>query len=184
MARVVDHLEQYLGEIEAGWSADADGRPVPFQVVRCPVPELAGCAAFSTLGLSAHPLTSRGSGRDVRLELVMLCHDTWRSGPAPSVLQQIGRELIASGSALLRGDVVGPRGALVEGSTLTALYVAIPVHLPDAFAQCDDVVFAWLAPISEREARHVHREGWSDFERLLIETDPDLTDWHRSSILR
>ena len=54
MAGVVDHLEQHLGEIEGGWSVDADGRPVPFQIVRCPASGLEGCVAFSTLGLSDH----------------------------------------------------------------------------------------------------------------------------------
>ena len=35
MTSLPDHLERYLGEIKRGWSRDADGRAVPFQIVEC-----------------------------------------------------------------------------------------------------------------------------------------------------
>src|SRR3979490_2936795 len=31
---LIQHLERYAGEIEAGWSRDADRRKIPFQIVR------------------------------------------------------------------------------------------------------------------------------------------------------
>jgi hypothetical protein len=184
MPDLVEHLERFLGPIEAGWSVDADGASVPFQVVRCPAPSLAGCVAFSTLGLSTTALVSGTSGRPIRQELVMLLGDRWRDGPAPGLLQQVGRELLGSGSALLRGEVIGPRGPLVPSSRMEALYAAIPVYLPDAFGQVDGVVFAWLVPISLAEAALVSREGWETFEDRLIAVDPDLTDLARSSVVR
>ena len=66
---------------------------------------------------------------------------------------------------------------------MEALYSAIPVYLPDDFAQFDDVVLVWLVPISRAEAAFVTANGWSAFEDLLSETDPDLVDVDRKSLL-
>jgi len=179
---LVEHLEGYLGEIQVGWSHDADGSPLPFQVVRFSPGELAGRAVFSTLGLSATPLLSRTSGRRVRHEVIMIVPDRLRVGPVPGLLQQVGLEILGSGSALLRGDVIGPRGPLFAMTEMEALYASIPVYLPDEFGQHKDVVIVWLIPISRSEAEFIAEQGWPKFENRLTEVDPDLTDFDRASM--
>ena len=182
MSRLIEHLERFLGPIEEGWSTDADGGPQAFQVVRFSPEALPQCSVYVTVGLSRHDLTSRTSSRRVTQELVAIVSDEFRPGPIPGVLQQVGEELIRSGSALLRGDVVGPRARLVEGSEMEALYAAIPVYLPDGFGQVDDIVMVWTVPISRQEAEFVAANGWPLFEERLIDVDPDLTDLHRRSM--
>ena len=71
---------------------------------------------------------------------------------------------------------------------MEALYVGIPVYLPEAFATFkredgDTSVVAWLVPISAAEARFVDRRGWEAFEDELVKHDPDLSDPHRPSIV-
>ncbi len=105
---------------------------------------------------------------------------------AAGLLQQIGMEALAADRPLLRGDVIGPRGELFAGSGLEAVYVAIPVYLPDEFAVCDEdgteIVIAWLVPISSSETQYVREHGWRAFEDRLVESDPDLTDVFRASL--
>lgn len=179
VAGLVEHLESYLGEVEVGWSKDADGFALPFQVVRFAPGALSGCVVFSTLGLSSTALSSRRSGKPVRHEFMMIVPERLREGPVPGLLQQVGLDVLASGTALLRGDVIGPRASLFAMSQMEALYAAIPVYLPDGFGHFDDVVVVWLVPISRSEAEFVAGRGWPPFEERLIDVDPDLTDIDR-----
>jgi len=183
---LIEHFERYLGEIEAGWSADVDGDPMPFQVVRFPRGSGGGTISFATVGLSRYPLVSP-SGQEIRHEVLMIVPAGLRDGPIPGLLQQLGMESLAADKPLLRGGVIGPRGALVPGSEMTAVYVAIPVYFPDEFAVCGEgnsaVVIVWLVPISTAEAGYVMEHGWRDFEQRLLESDPDLTDIYRTSLM-
>lgn len=180
---LIDHLERYLGEIEGGWSRDADGHQMPFQVARFPHGSGSGTVSFATLGLSRYPLRD-ASGKEIRHELLMIVPERLREGVIPGLLQQVGQESLSAARPLLRGEVIGPRGALVAGSEMEAMYVAIPVYLPDDFAVYDDeqIVIAWLVPISPSEADFVKSHGWRVFEKCLVKADPDLTDIFRPSL--
>jgi len=184
---LADHLERYLGTIDAGWSRDADGQEMPVEVVRFEQGERPVVVSFATLGLSRHPLVSATSGKMIRQELVMTVPSSLHDGPAPGLLQQISIEAIAGNRALVRGEVIGPRGKLFEGSVMEAVYVAIPVHLPDEFGvfrgEDGDIVIAWLVPISAAEAEYVARHGWRALEDLFMESDPDLADVFRPSVV-
>jgi Suppressor of fused protein (SUFU) len=183
---LVRHIEERLGPVQEGWRRDAEGKNVPFLVARLGgTKELPPGSYFSTLGLSDFPLRSRRSEKQIRMELLMTSKDA--GGFIPGVLQQVGRQLIESGSALLRGDVIGPRDPLAEGSELTALYAAIPVYFPpgmDGFEseRTGEGVFVWLVPISTSEAEYIRTNGWSAFEDRLEEQDPDLADLRRRPI--
>lgn len=89
---LVRHLEAHLGTILHGWSLDADGDTVPFQVVELSDGKEPSVHTYSTLGLSNHPLRSRVSNKEIRCELVMVARNG--SDAIPGVLQQVGRGLI------------------------------------------------------------------------------------------
>ena len=172
-----DHLETHLGTIGRGFSCDG------LTVAEFPTPPtLSGCRAYSTLGMSHHGLTSRVNDRPVQLEFVMLGRTEQCPGPIPSVLCDVSEETIASHNAVLRGDVIGPRGPIATGSEMEALYATNPVYLPDAFASVGTVAIVWLVPISRAEANLVVDRGWDVFESVLVREDPDLTNLHRSSV--
>jgi hypothetical protein len=183
---LVEHFEKGLGQIEVGWSVDADGRRMPFQIVRFPQGSGPGTISFATLGLGRYPLTSPDPDIEIRHELLMLAPESLRDGVLPSLIQQVGEETIHSQRPLLRGDVIGPRGPLIPGSQMEALYVTLPVYFPDEFATCEEddhtIVIAWLVPISAGEAHYIVHHGWADFEDRLVEQDPDLTDFGRQPI--
>lgn len=104
----------------------------------------------------------------------------------PSLLQQLADESIDEGRPLLRGDIIGPRGVLDPNTSLEAIYVCGPVYQPDEFSMCEEpdgpVVIAWLIPLFAEEATFALSRGWKALERLLVENDPDLTDWHRTPL--
>ena len=160
---------------------------MPFQVVRHPRGPFAGTRTFATLGLSRTELISERSGKRIRQELVLAVPEALRDCPWPGLLQEIATELLADGRALLRGEVIGPRGPLYRGSEMQALYASVPVYFPDSFHQCStddgDVAVVWLIPISRREEEYVRAHGWSAFEDRLVEQDPDLTDVQRPSLV-
>jgi hypothetical protein len=88
----------------------------------------------------------------------------------------------------LRGEIIGPRGALFGRPLLQALYVSIPVCYPEEFAvfrtsSGDDGIMAWLAPVTLEEVGYVRSRGWSEFEHLLESEDADLCDLDRTSIV-
>ena len=181
------HLEQYLGKIDVGWSTP-DQAIDAIQIVR-----FAGAVAnglpFSTLGLSRYELRSRVSAKVIRQELLMIVPSTLRDGPIPDLLQGVARETRDSERALLRGDVIGPRGRLFKNYEMEALYVSEPVYLPDSFGEFSEsgraeaIVIAWLVPITHNEAHFVLANGWRAFESMLTELDPDLVDLSRASIV-
>lgn len=181
---LVKHLEAHLGTILHGWSLDADGDTIPFQIVELSGGKEPSVHTYSTLGLSNHPLQSRVSNKEIRCELVMVARNG--SDAIPGILQQVGKGLIQEG-ALLRGDVIGPRNPLINGSSMSALYASIPVYFPDSFATCDSaqgpIVFIWLIPIAQKEAFYIQKNGWSAFEKLLVGCDPDLSDLFRNSVI-
>ena len=169
---LIEHLEARLGTITGGWKHDG------YQVAEF------GSGWFATIGLSRHALHSRRSGRHLRLELIVGGH------PAdflPDLLGQVADEVLTSGDALLRGDVVGPRGPLVPGSALEAWYAASPVYQDDEFAAVDlpdgaRAAIVWLVPISVGEAAYRASHGWKAFEDELARHDPDLLDLGRTEL--
>jgi Suppressor of fused protein (SUFU) len=184
---IITHLEKYCGPIVSGWSCDPDGARMPFQIVRMERGPIAETITHSTLGLGKIPLKSRSSQKVIRQELVMLSRSTATPQNLPALLQQLGTKALQREYAYLRGDVIGPRGHLLSNSTVTALYVSVPVYFPEEFANVEaedgTVIFAWLVPITDQEARFVSETGWDEFEAKLEQEDPDLLDFRRHSLV-
>lgn len=170
--RVLAHFERHLGETVGGWSQDAAGVQLPFDVLRFDGVPHGGCASYATVGLSEHKLS--GPRKDLRLELIMGLSAA--AAPPVSVLAGVGEEILARHQALLRGEVVK------VGGEIDWLYATVPVYYPDALAQFDDVAVVWLVPVRESEAQFVKRHGWDAFEDRVADADPDLTDLRRSPV--
>jgi hypothetical protein len=184
MSEVVHHLEKFLGETVGGWhSADWN-----FYVLEFPHVPFRNCTALATAGLSELALQSSVSAKEVRHELVLVFDKSHGPGNLPSVLHQVGMEAVERKRPYLRGDVIGPRDPLVDGTQMTGLYVTLPTFAPDGFAnvEANDAsqrIFAWLIPITTGEAAFVRDQGWSAFEDVLERVGPDLFDLRRVSVL-
>jgi hypothetical protein len=147
-----------------------------------------GATVACTLGLSDHRLASRRSGAPIRYEILFAVHQKYGSSGFNGVLDDLGRESLKAHSAFFRGDVVGPRGPVIPGSRLRAIYLMPPVCFPDSFATCEiedghRVAIVWAVPISAAEAAYVRNHGWQAFEEQLASVSPDLLDLMRDSIV-
>lgn len=188
MSTLIDHLERFCGPLQYGVSREVNGEQLPFHVVRLESSGSSGIQVLSTLGLSNYALESRVSGKTILHELIVVLRIDQPLKSLPAVLVDIGIEAIEAGVAYLRGDVIGPRGPLAEGSELTALYAAIPSCFPDefhSFVREDGatVVFVWLVPISTEEARIAAEQGWEALEALFERSDPNVLDLERKSMI-
>jgi hypothetical protein len=180
---LIAHVEQHLGRIARG-SRCAGHQGVQAALIEdCPA---AGATAYVTLGLSDHILHAP-SGRQYRQELLGASYARYADLRPEANLLTVAHDLLGEHRALLRGEVVGPRGPLVSGSPLEAYYCSLPVYFPDALAtfggSVPATVFIWLVPISHAEAHYVWEHGWEKFEDLLVERDPDLLDLMRPSLV-
>ena len=104
-----------------------------------------------------------------------------------SVLHAVAAELLEKHVALPRGQVIGPRGPLVPGSSLEAIACLSPWYWPDSFASFQEgsriTVMVWLVPIYPAEAEFIRKAGVDAFEARISEIDPDLLDLRRAPIV-
>lgn len=184
---LIEHLESRLGRLVHGWSTDPDGEPIPFQVARFDGGRNGEVLSLATIGLSRRPMTSPVSGRPLHLELVLSVHRLIGERNLPAVLQQVGQNMLSTGRAIVRGEVVEMEGNVVSGSDLSALYATLPVYFDDAFATCRcedgaDVAIVWLVPVHGSEVAFIRAKGWDAFEELVERADPDLLDPTRNPL--
>ncbi|MGE0398268.1 MAG: suppressor of fused domain protein [Kofleriaceae bacterium] len=184
---LIKHCEDHLGSIVSGWSRDAAGTPLSVQVALFESSPLPGVQVLCTLGLSNVPLCAGGGTLRLRQELVAMFRETDGPRNLPAILQQLATEALSNDAALVLGDVIGPRGELRTGATVSALYTALPVYLPDSFHVCrstpEPVVFGWMVPITDAEAVFARTRGRDAFESLLESVDPDLLHTSRASMV-
>jgi len=185
---ISDHFEAHCGPILRGWSKGEAGRRLPVQMAVLDHSPVSGARVIATLGLSQHLLQLGESSHEVRLELMMMFRTAEGERNLPAVLSQVALGLLEDHRGVWHGEVLGPRGPLVPGSTMSALCAAQPVYFPDSFAAFSDdelgrVVVVWLVPISESEARFVRSSGWRRFEALLLRDNPDVLDFFRRPIV-
>lgn len=183
---LIRHIEDHLGPILGGLS---DGSKQPLQIVHCNHAPVAGMRVLVTLGLSFTPLYI-DAGKHLRQELVLMFREVDGPRNLPAIVQDLALEARTKTQAFGLGDVVGPRGPLTEGATVSAFYIAQPGYLPESFAVFTPtvpseppIVFAWLVPITESEAAFVLANGRDAFEDELERIDPDLLDFHRAGVV-
>ena len=173
--------------MQGGWTRDGDGRRTDYTVGYFEGGRIEGVRSYATLGLSRHHLVHRPSERGVHEELLLCAYPREGHTPYPQLLQTVTSHLVETGAALRRGDLFPFREYLVPGSTMSALYAANPVYFDDAFFSVElenatTAVMIWLVPVGRSEAELVMDRGWQEFEKMLIERDPDMLDLARDEI--
>lgn len=180
---MIAEFERVLGTIKHGFAEE----PGPgFQVTVSDLPETPDLSVYATLGLSNHDVQMPTGS--TRIEFVCLIEAGCIHKPFPSLLYDVGEEVLRRHETPLRGDVIGPKNAFVEGTDFTALYVTSPVFLQeeDLTLRCEGqkpVVLIWLVPITTAEAEFVHLKGWRAFEDLLEQNIPSLVTLPRPSLV-
>ncbi|MFC6569004.1 suppressor of fused domain protein [Actinoplanes utahensis] len=182
MAKLIEHLESYLGTIQGGYSGD-ERTPEGVGVVSFgPDVPLPGVLTLTTLGLSRHHL-SLPDGGHVHQELLM--HVTGEDEAyIPSALWAIASRMIERGWALPHGQVI-TSGPVVPGATVTGLLAINPMFLPSGFAVCEGIeedtaaVVVWLAPLTAEEIAFAKEHGGEALVEIFTEHETNLSDLRR-----
>lgn len=183
---IIDHYESVLGPYvaKADWAVEQHPK---FEVLAFEErPELGG-KTYASFGISKHALVSAVSGISMRQEFLMTVAEVPAGDSVGLLIAQVGREVLDSHSAALKGSVIGPRGPLFPGTQMEALYVTTPGYLPEGFETFRgpqrDTFVAWLLPITHSEAHFVLRYGSCPFEDILAEGRVELTDIYRGGLI-
>ena len=179
---LIEHLERYLGPIQAGAQLGEGVQGVQFR--ECPS---AGSSSFMILGLSDH-VFKQASGQGIRIEFVIACGNEFVESLNPlSILADVSDRIASTHVAPARGTVLGPAGRFSPQFQMEALYCCNPVYFDAGFAEFsgfpEPLVIIWLVPITPEEALYVQESGWDAFEDLLQSADPDLLDLERPALV-
>lgn len=181
---IIEHAEKFLGEISKGWDEKNSFDGV--QVVCFDDSPFESVDTYMTLGLSRHVLTI-SDVKKVRQELLIHLSGTGVDGILFSLLLFICEVILKDHNALLRGQVIRLPVEATKSLGFDAIYCAIPVFIEDDFATFGGsqppTVIIWTIPIYASEADYVDTNGWSKFEDLLEEKDPDLFSLGREPII-
>lgn len=177
-----EHLELHLGQMDRGWSSSSVSGVHACLFRDQPVP---GAITLTTLGLG-NTILSMQDGRTVRQELLFAVHAERSPDEFASLLLHLADGIIATGRALLRGEVLALGSKLATDTTAEAVYATMPSVFPDALATLNGTapptVFVWIVPLLPSEVTFVNVSGWSKFEDRLESAQPDLFDISRPPV--
>jgi hypothetical protein len=179
---IFQHIERYLGSINASWIETLEGDRCAFQIVRC-TGRVLDTTFFCTLGLSSHRFP-HGSGL-IRHELLIAVPKTFGTRNIPPLLQQLGTIALNRNTPLLIGEVMMGKNEVFAGWSFRGFYASHPsVIEDDAFAECiredgQQVQFVWMAPLYQREIEFFRQHGPGHLEDLFVEKQIDLVDLNR-----
>lgn len=180
------HLRAHLGCLEGvrTFSGVPEGVEVEFDLLTFE-PDEGGFSPVVTRGLSSHVL-AMGTERSTRIELMMLVPAAL-SELAESRICDVALDVVGSHRAPGRSQVLRQRGRVFPDSDMNALMSVAPVYQDSDFFILDGpggrVLFPWLMPITQAEVDFVLRSGIDAFEEILEESDLDMRDPYRGSLL-
>jgi hypothetical protein len=183
---LVDHFERRLGRISGGRERKVDG----VQIVHYKDGRFDAVESWSTLGMSRHVLTVRGTTDRYLLEIFLGVRGSPDVGTADvgRCVEWVAGEMVGRHEARLRGDVQKLPSSLHPKSQLDHVYFANPVYYDEDFYSVQlepdgqSAGIVWLILVGPREAEYVRAHGWQRFEEQLELTDPDLFDLMRDEI--
>lgn len=184
---LIDHFERRLGRISDGRSRKIDG----VQIAHYEGGQFRDVESWSTLGMSRHILTVRGTDNRYALEVFFAARRISGGFTADMgrCVEWIASEMVRRHEARIRGDVQQLPSVIHANSVLDNVYFANPVYYDEDFYSVElehggqSAGIVWLIPIGPREARYVREHGWQAFEEQLERADPDLFDMARSEIV-
>lgn len=178
---LIRYLEEHLGPISRGFKVKGE----LVQLSRFENQPVSGATTLTTLGLSNHELHLAGGG-SLREELIVSARKETEIDYLGRALHGIAQDVLERHHALVRGDVLGPRGPVVPNSTLEAFFCIHPAYWPESFDLFEGpefkVRFLWLVPIAKKESDFIANEGWKSMLDQIRAQDPDLLDLRRPSM--
>lgn len=189
MAQITPYLaaefESKLGTIKRGWSRDVDGSEPGFQVVETNGTTGSHLACFSTMGLGAYGHESTVSNKKVRQEIV-IATSSFDDNSIAKVLFVLGRQILASRTPFLRGDLYRLPKNLCLYDRFDDVYLTLPVFLDEQAWELTsgehNVAVCCALPVTSEEVALIRAVGWRPFEEALEDSGIDPWDPLRPSL--
>ena len=185
---IFEHIERYLGQINAYWTQTLEGDACPFQVVRC-TGRVLDTTFFCTVGLGNHafPDKSEAAAPPFRHELLIALPTSFGTRNAPPLLQQLGLIAVNRNRPFTPGEVMSGTDAVFDGLPFRGFYVCHPFVVDEPgfadYTREDDasITFLWMAPLYEREIEFVRKHSPHDLDTIFAQSNVDLVDLIRPS---
>ena len=179
---VVKHLDQVLGiqEDQNAYSYKDEG----FWVLEYKDKPSPNCISLVTIGLGRH-LLKQESGGSIRQELIMTVWDEYSDFRPEEKVASLALDFLERHIPIPNHQVIPWEGGVFEGLEFSALYCTSARHMPEEFELIrgeTDLIFVWLIPIYPEEQNYCINSGWSAFEELINDQQPDFFDLKRNKI--
>jgi hypothetical protein len=174
-----DHYEANLGKMTS--SSSLKGMPKQdFLVFIYEGQPYEDCTTYVTVGVSDHPLHSRRTHCDERLEYMICAESTYDQKLMVAVLMGLAvRSTDSRETAGIHGVWTGVGPVIIGGNPLFEhFYLTNPGHFAASIDRCDDVEppiqIVQVIPITSGEHAFIVAHGWEAFESRLDQQEIDL----------
>ena len=181
-----EHIEHYLGQIDAYWTQTLEGDACPFQVVRSSG-RIVDTTFFSTVGLGNHRFhhPHDPAAGPFRHELFIAVPTSFGTRNVPPLLQQLGLIAVNRNRPFTHGELMVGTNPVFTGFPFRGFYACPPCVIDeDGFAECtredgENVAFIWMAPLYESEIEFLRKNGPERLESIFALRNVDLVDLNR-----
>jgi hypothetical protein len=174
-----DHYEANLGKMTSSSSLKGVSEQ-EFLVFIYEGQPYEDCTTYVTVGVSDHPLHSRRSHCDERLEYMICAESKYDRKLMVAVLMGLAiRSMESRETVDIHGVWAGEGPVVIGGSPLFEhLYLTNPGHFAAAIDLCEGAVppikIVQVIPITSGERAFIEANGWEAFENKLDQQEIDL----------
>ena len=180
---LVRHLERTLGSIESRV------RYPRLQIACFAEAPRPGLRSLVSIGVTQHRLHFP-NGDECRQEVMLTTHARYDRQGLARILASIADEIIESRHAHWPGRRISTPdlAKTITGTTIVGFCAYSPLHLPEGSFEISGLdlptQLLWMIPLTNAEMRQIDATKSEEplVERILSE-QPDLFDWHRSSLV-
>lgn len=147
-------------------------------------PDRKACS-YITAGIGRHIL-EQSSGSRIRQELMITVWEEFESLHPEHQLASLSLDLIDRHIPIPNNQVIPWSGGVFEGHNFSAVYCTSARHMPEEFEIIEDdpcLIFVWLIPIYPEEQAFINESGWSEFEKIIENEQPDFFNLKRPLIV-
>lgn len=180
---LIKHIEKHLGRIYEGWQDQSDKS---IQIALFKNQPQKGVSTYQSIGLSNY-VFQLNSKKELRFEILFSLCESNESISVVEMLANISSYMIETKNPLKRGQLISLQENRFLGEKIIALYCCNPVFFEESYFEYSGmpqpVVFVWLMPVLEGEAKVIQTDGWQKFEDILENSNCDFWDMNRAECL-
>jgi hypothetical protein len=179
---VPEHLDKNLGiqDDQSIWSYKEMG----FWILKYDDQPQKQACSYITAGLGRH-LLEQESGQKIRQELLFTIWEEYTVNKPEDKLASLSLDFLDRHIPIPNHQVIPWEDGVFENYDFSAVYCTGARQMPEEFEMIEaepNLIFVWLIPIYPTEQKFCKEYGWSKFEDLINEQQPDFFNLERDVI--